>query len=257
MNYCRGGACNLFVATIKYIRSMHVFFQPLITGSSVTLNEDESKHCVRVLRMQKGDRVHLADGRGTHAVATVSDDNPKKCVLEIVERTVVEKFHPYYLHIFIAPTKNFDRMEWFIEKATEAGIDEITFIETANSERSKINPERCEKIAISAMKQSKQWWLPKISGITRFRDAIGSPGQDTLKLVAWCETPHDNQLHEALAANRKTNITFLIGPEGDFTADEIAFATNLGFKPVSLGKSILRTETAALYACMAVKALQG
>lgn len=235
---------------------MHVFFQPHITDTFVTLSEDESKHCVRVLRMQKGDRVHLADGRGMHAVATISDDNPKKCVLEIVERTVVEKFHSYYLHIVIAPTKNFDRMEWFIEKATEAGIDEITFIETANSERSKINPERCEKIAISAMKQSKQWWLPKLNGIIQLKDVVSTAGQDTLKLVAWCEADQDSQLQKILPGNPQTNITFLIGPEGDFTDKEIALTTASGFIPVSLGKSILRTETAALFACMAVKTLR-
>lgn len=236
---------------------MHVFFQPLITGSSVTLNEDESKHCIRVLRMQKGDRVHLADGKGTHAVASIIDDNPKKCVLEIVERTLVEKFHPYYLHIFIAPTKNFDRMEWFIEKATEAGIDEITFIETTNSERSKINPERCEKIAVSAMKQSKQWWLPKINPIVKLKEALNFTQPEALKLIAWCETDREQKLQDALTRNSQNHIAVLIGPEGDFTSEEIGFVKSAGFEPVSLGNSILRTETAALFACMAVKTIRG
>lgn len=230
---------------------MQVFFQPDLTQHSVTLSEEESKHCIRVLRMNTGDRIHLADGKGGHAIAVITDNHPKKCVLEIVEREECTPLRSYSLHMMVAPAKNFDRMEWFIEKATEAGIDEITFIETRNSERSKVNLDRCEKIAISAMKQSKQWWLPKINPVVKFDQALAGLPADSLKLMAWCET-REPLLRDALDVTTRA-VTLLIGPEGDFTADEVKLAATHGFKPVSLGKSILRTETAALYACMAVK----
>ncbi|MES2689620.1 MAG: 16S rRNA (uracil(1498)-N(3))-methyltransferase [Bacteroidota bacterium] len=233
---------------------MHVFFQPDLDTAAIQLNEDESKHCVRVLRLKKGDEVHLADGKGTHALAQIGDDNPKRCVLGITRKENNSKNRTYYLHIIIAPTKNFERTEWFIEKAVEAGIDEITFIETQNSERNKVNMERCEKIAVSAMKQSKQWWLPAINPIVKLSDAVASV-ENGLKLMAWCETNEEQLLNDALKNDAQQTITVLIGPEGDFTAQEVELAKRAGFQPVSLGKNILRTETAALYACMAVKAI--
>lgn len=233
---------------------MHVFFQPELDTPAIQLSEDESKHCVRVLRLKKGDEVHLANGKGTHAVAVISDDNPKRCVLNIASKEDNPKNRDYHLHIMIAPTKNAERTEWFIEKACEAGIDEITFIETQNSERNKVNIERCEKIAVSAMKQSKQWWLPVINPLIKLGEAA-TPVREGLKLMAWCETGDEQLLNEVLKKNSAKIITVLIGPEGDFTAQEVELAKGSGFEPVSLGKSILRTETAALYACMAVKAL--
>ena len=233
---------------------MHVFFQPQLDTPSIQLNEEESKHCVRVLRLKKGEEVHLADGKGTHAVAMISDDNPKRCVLDITGKENTPREKSYYLHILIAPTKNFERTEWFIEKATEAGIDEITLIETRNSERNKVNMERCEKIAVSAMKQSKQWWLPRINPVVKLADTVASIPSG-LKLIAWCETNKEQLISTALKTNTQEIITILIGPEGDFTAQEVELAREAGFQPVSLGKSTLRTETAALYACMAVKAI--
>jgi 16S rRNA (uracil1498-N3)-methyltransferase len=154
----------------------------------------------------------------------------------------------------VAPTKNFDRMEWFIEKATEAGIDEITFVETANSERAKVNLERCEKIAVSAMKQSKQWYLPKINALQKFTDVIKQvlPGD---KLIAWCEVDSTALINQKISQLTSNHITILIGPEGDFTEAEVKIAQQHHFIPISLGKTILRTETAALYACFTVKAI--
>lgn len=236
---------------------MHVFYQPNLTEPRITLTEDESKHCIRVLRMQKGDIVYLADGKGTKAKAVIDDDHPKRCVLQVVEQ---QYFTPpqssgrdYTLHILVAPTKNFDRMEWFIEKAVEAGVDEITFIETENSERAKVNMERCEKIAVSAMKQSKQWYLPIIHPLVDVKTAI-TQNNDTEKLIAWCETEQTQQLAQ-LHQKKSNQISLLIGPEGDFTATEVELAKKHGFVPVSLGTTILRTETAALYGVMAIKAL--
>jgi 16S rRNA (uracil1498-N3)-methyltransferase len=236
---------------------MHVFYQTDISQNQIILSEDESKHCARVLRLKKGDEVDLADGKGTHAKAVIVDDHPKKCVLQITQRTLKTQAESsgrnYYLHMVIAPTKNFDRMEWFIEKATEAGIDEITFIETENSERAKVNLERCEKIAVSAMKQSKQWYLPKINALQKFTEAIKQnlPGD---KFMAWCETDDTALINQQIKPT-SNHITILIGPEGDFTPAEVKLAQQHHFISVSLGKTILRTETAALYACFTVKAI--
>jgi 16S rRNA (uracil1498-N3)-methyltransferase len=237
---------------------MHIFYQPDLTSDEILLNEEESKHCIRVLRMKKGDEVDLADGKGTHAVATIIDDNPKKCLLEIKIRNLKSEIRNYRLHIIVAPTKNFDRIEWFIEKAVEVGIDEISFVECENSERAKINMERCGKIAISAMKQSKQWWLPRLNGLVKLNELLKNGTHAGAKFIAWCETEQTAQLSNK-QINHATSlpITILIGPEGDFTAKEIELATQAGYAPISLGSSILRTETAALYTCMAVKALLG
>lgn len=236
---------------------MHVFYQPELNQNHITLTEDESKHCVRVLRMQKGDVVYLADGKGTKAKAVVDDDHPKRCVLQITEQQHLtpqqSSGRNYTLHIMVAPTKNFDRMEWFIEKAVEAGVDEITFIETENSERAKVNLERCEKIAVSAMKQSKQWYLPKLNPLVDFKKVITNL-PETEKLMAWCETEQTQQLAQ-VHQKTSTQITLLIGPEGDFSPTEVELAKQQGFILVSLGSTILRTETAALYGVMAFKAL--
>jgi 16S rRNA (uracil1498-N3)-methyltransferase len=145
-------------------------------------------------------------------------------------------------------------MEWFIEKATEAGIDEISFIETENSERAKVNLERCEKIAVSAMKQSKQWYLPKINSLKKITDILKQniPG---VKFIAWCETDETALINQKIKQLAPSHITILIGPEGDFTSTEVNLAIQHDFIPVSLGKTILCTETAALYTSFAAKAL--
>lgn len=236
---------------------MHVFYQPDLTQTHITLSEEESKHCVRVLRLQNGDEIYLADGLGKRAIAVIADNHPKKCVLQIqsVTRFTSQQSsgRNYYLHILVAPTKNFDRMEWFIEKATEVGVDEITFIATENSERAKVNMERCMKIAISAMKQSKQWYLPKINNMVSLETVIKQP-LDGAKYIAWCETETTNDIAKTLDLQAE-KVTLLIGPEGDFTHSEIDLCKSKGFVPVSLGNTILRTETAALYGVMAIKTL--
>lgn len=237
---------------------MHVFYQSNLNQPQITLSEEESKHCVRVLRMSKGDVIHLADGNGTLAEAVISNDHPKRCVLDVINKSHYTREESsgrdYYLHLLVAPTKNFERMEWLLEKATEAGLDEITFIETTNSERAKVNMERCEKIVISAMKQSKQWYLPRINALTKFADALPEV-QPSSGFIAWCPTSFTEQLSTQIKPKHHKHIRILIGPEGDFTQAETQLAIEKGYEPVSLGKSILRTETAALYACMAIKAL--
>lgn len=233
---------------------MHLFYHPNIDDNKIELNEEESAHAIRVLRMHEGEILHVTDGRGTEAICKIEKADAKKCSLQIVERKIHDRYRPYYLHIALAPTKNRERTEWFVEKAVECGIDEITFMATQKSERSKINLERMQKIAVSAMKQSKQWHLPTIHQLTAF-DTWLENNQSVHRYIAWCGVNSDTkQLSEAIRADAK-NITIAIGPEGDFTAEEIQAAIQHHFVPVSLGKSILRTETAALYACMAIKTL--
>ena len=234
---------------------MHLFYQANLALNTIILSEEESKHCVKVLRLKNGDIIHLADGNGTHAKAIITNDNPKRCELRIQTKEAIPKSGNHNLHIALAPTKNNERIEWFIEKAVEAGIDEISFIETANTERSKINLERCEKIAISAMKQSKQWYLPKINTMIPLNQFIEKENNG-IKLISWCETLQTDFIAQHILkekANQK--IIVLIGPEGDFTTTEIMHATKFGYIPVSLGNTILRTETAALFVCMSVKTL--
>lgn len=232
---------------------MHIFYQPYIHNDEIVLSEEESKHCVRVLRLDKDDELTITDGKGVKATAVLLDPHPKKCVLKVMHREQMPKLHNYDLHLLVAPTKNFDRMEWLIEKLVESGIDRITFIQTTNGERAKVNMERCRKIAISAMKQSKQWWLPQIDDVVPFEQALKESTETSVKLIAWCPVAQQESISKQL--QHATQVALCIGPEGDFTSSEIALAAQCGFVPVSLGASILRTETAALYACMAVKSI--
>lgn len=224
---------------------MQLFFHPNLENNTLELPEDESKHCVRVLRKKIGDEIILIDGKGNKAICKITDDNPKKCKLEIVEK-VHFPAREIGLHIAIAPTKNFDRMDWMLEKCTEIGVSEITFLETENSERNKINMERCEKILIQSIKQSKQYWLPKLNNIISFKQFISNQNTTELNcLMAWC---NENSLTINEATDLKKHTLLLIGPEGDFTEVEAKLAIENNFKTISLGKNILRTETAAVYA---------
>lgn len=240
---------------------MHIFFQSDLTQNEIFLNEEESKHCVRVLRMKKGDEVELIDGKGTSAIAKIIDDNPKRCLLKIINRKSQIVNRKYHLHIAIAPTKNFDRMEWFIEKAVEVGIDEISFIECKNSERVKVNMQRCEKVAISAMKQSKQFWLPKLNDVIPYgkifdNSDLRNYAISQFRFIAICETDIKQTLHHFIPSSpHLQKITIFIGPEGDFTKEEVELSIQNNFKTVSFGENRLRTETAALYACMAINIL--
>ncbi len=237
---------------------MQLFFYPNLSSTYITLPEEESKHCIKVLRKKIGNELILIDGKGLEAITEIVDDNAKKCVLKTKIINKKYKSKKYSLHIIISPTKNFDKMEWMIEKCVEIGIDEITFIETKNSERNKVNFERCEKIAISSIKQSKQYWLPKINGITKYDEAIKSTAaENEIRLIAWCEAETVLTINKYIDIENDANkqITILIGPEGDFTPHEINIAKQAHFIPISLGKNILRTETAAVYVATAVSVL--
>lgn len=226
---------------------MHLFYCPDISGSLYSLTEEESKHCIRVLRLKVGDTIHITDGRGNMHECRITDDHPKRCSVEVMSTSFTPARSPYRLHIAIAPTKNMERLEWFLEKVTEIGIDEITPLFCAHSERNTLKLPRLEKVMISAMKQSLKSWLPRLNAPSEFDDFIGQPrtGQ---KFIAWCETDTGQQLKDLVVPGSDRLI--LIGPEGDFSATEVQTAIRNGFVPVSLGDNRLRTETAGVVACV-------
>ena len=225
----------------------HFYFDSdLNTGEKYVLPEIESKHLCKVLRMKEGDLVALLNGKGKLAKSRISLAHPKKCEVEVIKADYFEK-EPYSIEIAIAPTKNNDRIEFLVEKATELGVHKIIFLDCSNNERTKLRFDRLTKIAISAMKQSKRYHLPILEGMVEFKAFID---QYKSGYIAHCE---DRQKDEEIVtySNRSNIIT--IGPEGDFTQDEINYALKNGFKALSLGKTRLRTETAGLYACMMMK----
>lgn len=200
---------------------------------------------MRVLRMKEGDALRIADGKGTFYNAVISAVQGKRCMVHIESEERQEPLWNGHLHIAMAPTKLMDRNEWFVEKAVEIGVDEITFIRTDHSERDVIKMERIEKIAVSAMKQSQKATLPVLNGMTGFRSFV-ERGFDGDRFIAHCEPGSKVLLQDAVVPGHDTLV--LIGPEGDFSPSEIEMALKAGFKPISLGPSRLRTETAALVA---------
>ena len=227
---------------------MQLFYAPEITTPLYTLPEEESGHCVRVLRLREGDSLHITDGRGTLYRAVVEDPHPKRCTIRIVEEHTEWEKRPYRLTIAVAPTKNIDRIEWFVEKATECGIDRIVPVLCDHSERKVIKGERLEKIAISAMKQSLKAYLPTIEPLTPLCEVLAEPFEGT-KLIAHCEEDME-RIFMGEKIQGGENVMVLIGPEGDFSREEIEAARKAGFTEISLGNSRLRTETAALAATM-------
>ena len=231
---------------------MHLFYTPHIIGEAYQLDEEESKHCTRVLRLKIGDRVHLIDGKGGFFLAEIISDHTKKTTLKVisVEREFSKRNH--YLHIAVAPTKNIDRFEWFLEKATEIGIDEITPIICERSERKEIKTDRSNKIITSAVKQSLKAYHPKLNHQITFKEFIKQAFAD-VKYIAHCDDFDKQSISLGFIPHQ--NYLILIGPEGDFSPSEIEFALQNGFVPITLGTSRLRTETAALQACFEINYL--
>ena len=224
---------------------MHIFYTPDIQTSN-ELPAEEAAHALRVLRLQPGDPVTLTDGTGHFYQARIALVAHKRCLVDILEAELQEPLWTGHLHIAMAPTKNMDRTEWFAEKATEIGMDELTFLNCRYSERKVIKTDRIQKILASAIKQSLKARLPKLNEMTDFKDFIAQPfnGQ---KFIAHC---HEGEKPLLIDRVRKgEDALVLIGPEGDFSEEEVQLALKAGFIPVSLGKSRLRTETAALVAC--------
>lgn len=225
---------------------MQLFYTPDISSNVYTLSKEESRHCIMVLRKHIGDEVHLIDGKGGFYTARITDDNSKSCKLEIIN--VQKRFgeSPYYIHIAIAPTKSNDRFEWFLEKATEIGVNEITPIICDNSERKVLKLERMNKILVSAMKQSNRAYLPQLNELTSFKDFVPANSNEN-RFIAHCEKDEKPLLKDLLIKGENTLL--LIGPEGDFSKNEIQLAKENKFSAISLGSSRLRTETAGVVAC--------
>ena len=224
---------------------MHVFYTPDIL-TKPELPEEEAQHCTRVLRLGIGDEITLTDGKGNFYRAEITAATNKRCLVKLIETIPQAPLWSGHLHIAMAPTKNMDRNEWFAEKATEIGFDELTFLNCRFSERKVIKAERIEKILISAIKQSLKARLPKLNEMTDFDKFIAQEFQGQ-KFIAHCYEGEKPQLKNVLKAGEDALV--LIGPEGDFSEEEVKKAIERGFTPISLGKSRLRTETAALVAC--------
>jgi 16S rRNA (uracil1498-N3)-methyltransferase len=225
---------------------MNIFFEPYIK-QNLCLNEEESRHAVKVLRLSVGDLLNVVDGKGGFYTCKVKSNHGKKCELNIVEEKQEFGKQDFCIHLIIAPTKNMDRMEWMLEKCVEIGIDEISFIQTRYSERKEIKTQRLEKIAIGAMKQSQKAYLPKINEMISWKEFLKINLPQSQKMIAHLEEG-DRKLIQHFA-KPKEKYTILIGPEGDFSQEEINQALKKGFQPVTLGNSRLRTETAGLVAC--------
>ncbi|WP_017256777.1 16S rRNA (uracil(1498)-N(3))-methyltransferase [Pedobacter arcticus] len=231
---------------------MHLFYTPDIKSTIYQLNEEESKHCIRVLRLKVGDKVNLIDGKGGFYLAEIISDHPKRTELHIVEAQQEYAKRNHYLHIAVAPTKNIDRFEWFLEKATEIGIDEITPIICDRSERKEVKTDRSNKIITTAIKQSLKAYHPLLNPQQSFREFISKAKAD-VKYIAHCEENQKSAIKEGF--KKQLNYLVLIGPEGDFSTTEIELALQSGFVPITLGESRLRTETAALEACFEINYL--
>ena len=231
-----------------------IFYAPLIATDPL-LPDEESMHCTRVLRLGRGAELTVTDGRGVFYRAVIEEADTRRCRVRIVEQSEAPRPWAYGLHLAVAPTKSIDRMEWFLEKATEIGVDSVTLLRCRYSERREVKRERLQRVAVSAMKQSGQAHLPLIEGMTDFADFIARSTTEACRLIAHCRSSELPPL--STSYHRGSNALILIGPEGDFSAEEVEMAEAAGFAGVSLGRTRLRTETAALAACHAIHVLNG
>jgi 16S rRNA (uracil1498-N3)-methyltransferase len=227
---------------------MHAFYIPTLTFTTkhLHLSEEESKHACRVMRLKMGDFVELLDGKGGRYEAKIISDHPKKCEVEVINYSK-EESQSFEIHIAISPTKNADRIEWFLEKAVELGLTKLSLIQTDRGERKQMKTDRLEKIAIAAMKQSHRTYLPEIEELQSFKDFIKKYPKGG---IAHCE---EFLAQTVIEISTPTQFPILIGPEGDFTPNEVDLALKSEYLPIALGKTRLRTETAGLYAVSLLK----
>lgn len=233
---------------------MEIFYSDTVLGQSLVLTADDSQHCVRVLRHREGDVINAVDGEGNRYECRISNDNPRMVQADIISVEHGWHSHPYRLTMAVCPTKNNDRYEWFIEKATEVGVDRICPVIGDRSERRVYKTERARKIVLSAAKQSLKALFPSVDEPVAVREFIAAQGEGA-RYIACCFEDEDHpriSLSEAIAKSPDKDITILIGPEGDFSPEELKAAIAAGYVPVHLGQSRLRTETAAVVAAVQV-----
>jgi len=229
---------------------MQIFYCANVSDGRALFSREESGHCLKVLRMRRGESLSFTDGKGTLYEGVISDDNPEGMTVTVTSAVSRYGRRNYRIHIAISPLKNEDRLEWFIEKAVETGIDEITPLICNRTEKKKIRRERLENLILSATKQSVRCYLPHLNEPVPFNEFIKSPYTGK-KLIASYDP---DIVRTAITSSfcRDEEVTILIGPEGDFTSDELTNAITAGFVPVHIGSSRLRTETAGVAACCSV-----
>jgi len=233
---------------------MQVFYSPEVINGNFFLNKTESRHCIRVLRLKKNEIINLIDGKGGLYEARIMSENPDKCEVKVIKQIKNHNNRNFYLHIAIALTRSTDRFEWFIEKATEIGIDEITPLICTRSERRTVKMERIKKIIISSMKQALVAMTPKLNEIKTFAEFISDSGiTEFNKYICHCSEGRRQKLKDIYSPG--SNVIAIIGPEGDFTSDEIKFAEKNNFQSVTLGDNRLRTETAGIAICQVLNFL--
>ncbi|MBM6993242.1 MAG: 16S rRNA (uracil(1498)-N(3))-methyltransferase [Prevotella sp.] len=230
------------------MKEARYFYVPRAAGET-ELPTEEAQHALRVLRLQGGDEIFLMDGEGSFFRAEVSVASSKHCLYDIKESLPQDKTWHARIHLAIAPTKMMDRIEWMVEKATEVGFDEVTFLNCKFSERKTIRTDRVDKIVVSAMKQSRKAWKPLVNELAAFKDFIQQP-REGRKFIAHCydEVEKADLFTLVQQMDSDEDVTVLVGPEGDFSIDEVRLAMANGYESVSLGNSRLRTETAGLMA---------
>lgn len=230
---------------------MHTYFYEGDIDSEVVLSQEESNHAVKVMRSKKGDRITVINGKGIKATGVIADTHPKKCQVKILSK---EMYPPDEFKVFVAisPTKSNDRIEFFLEKATEIGVDGVIPLMAKNNERTKVNMERWRKVLISATKQSKRYWMPVLFEPMRIDQLLQQEWTGFIKLIAYCEDLPEESI--VLYGNNEKHKLLLVGPEGDFTIEEVKICESVGFKRVNLGKNRLRTETAGIVGVTLLKA---
>ena len=234
---------------------MHRFYCPDI-ADTLTLGEEDSKHCVKVLRMGEDDTVEVVDGNGNLYICRITMAHPKRCAIEVLEKHEQPSHWGHRIVLGVAPTKNMDRMEWLVEKSVEMGVDRIIPLRCHNSERTVLKTERLRKIMVSAMKQSLKATLPCLDELTQVEQVFAEPFEGT-RCIAYCDEllPRDQRQTFAGVYRPGQDVMVLIGPEGDFSLEEVKVATDAGYVPVTFGESRLRTETAGMFAVAAIHAL--
>jgi 16S rRNA (uracil1498-N3)-methyltransferase len=229
---------------------MQIFYTINVSEGKALFSREESTHCLRVLRMRRGESIRFTDGLGSLYEGVITDDDPNGMTATVISAEHDQGRRGYRLHMAISPLKNEDRLEWFIEKAVETGIDEITPLICSRTEKKRIRRERLQGLILSAMKQSVKCHLPRLNDPATFNEFVDVT-REGKRIIACCD-PSVERIAITSAFDRDDEVTILIGPEGDFTAEEVARAVSRGYTPVHIGPSRLRTETAGVAACCSV-----